>query len=49
MFYFSPSSWTELWDEKIFEKGTVQVEARLVPHMFGDIKFWRMEWCVTRL
>ncbi|TFK75136.1 hypothetical protein BDN72DRAFT_559671 [Pluteus cervinus] len=53
MFCHSPESWTELWDGKIFEKGTVDVQTKLVeyqrPGQVGSDKSHTMSWSVTRL
>ena len=55
MFYHSPESWAALWDGEVFEKGTVQVEARLVRMAEDTIlhavdqEYWFMEWSVTRV
>jgi hypothetical protein len=53
-FCHSPESWKELWDEIVFEKGTVSVEvgAKLIDRGPGkrtdDGIIW-MSWSVTRL
>ncbi|EJF60602.1 hypothetical protein BD309DRAFT_920319 [Dichomitus squalens] len=53
MFYFSPKSWTELWDGVIFKRGTVKVATKLVSQVLESdgesFEFWFMEWGVTRL
>ncbi|TFY73288.1 hypothetical protein EWM64_g10724 [Hericium alpestre] len=56
MFCHSPDSWKELWDGVVFEKGTVKVEAEIVPAsreelggLYPNIKFWWLNWSVTRL
>ncbi|KAM5539468.1 hypothetical protein V8D89_006920 [Ganoderma adspersum] len=56
LFGHSPESWKELWDGKIFEKGTVKVEAILnevkrpeVTKVSADTKFYFLWWSVTRL
>ncbi|TFK75137.1 hypothetical protein BDN72DRAFT_892489 [Pluteus cervinus] len=56
MFCHSPESWTELWNGKIFEKGTVDVQTSMVevenPGAEADAldyKFYTMSWSVTRL
>ena len=53
-FCHSPESWKVLWDEIVFEKGTVSVEvgAKLLdrgPGKGTDDKFIWMSWSVTRL
>ncbi|EJF60603.1 hypothetical protein DICSQDRAFT_155718 [Dichomitus squalens LYAD-421 SS1] len=48
LFCHSPESWTELWDGKLFWKGTVRVEARLMDHT-TDQTYQMLEWSVTRL
>lgn len=57
MFCHSPESWTELWDGEVFPKGTVEVKTTLlerlgtdVPKVNGEfVKFWNLDWSVTRL
>ena len=56
MFCHSPDSWSELWNGKIFEKGTVEVKAGLkkldqvnVESLGGDSDFYVIWWSVTRL
>lgn len=55
MFCHSPSSWVEVWDGQVFEKGTVRVETVLEPYPRADITFEKgseftfMAWSVTRL
>ena len=57
MFCHSPESWKELWDGKVFSKGTVEVEAILVerpradvnPDAAEDAHFYHMVWSVMRL
>ena len=54
MFYHSPESWSALWDGEIFRKGTVKVDARLVPGDRQSVEgskeeFWIMQWTVTRV
>ncbi|TFK75138.1 hypothetical protein BDN72DRAFT_559978 [Pluteus cervinus] len=55
MFCHSPESWIELWDGKVFPKGTVNVQARLVEVSRPDfalapgVKFYLLSWSVTRL
>ncbi|RPD71338.1 hypothetical protein L226DRAFT_547415 [Lentinus tigrinus ALCF2SS1-7] len=56
MFCHSPGSWRELWDGKVFEKGTVKVDARLVEKQRRYLKDGVptvgmrtfLEWSVTR-
>ena len=48
LFCHSPESWAELWDGKIFRKGTVRVDARLGDEM-TDKKYQMLQWSVTRL
>ncbi|TFY82951.1 hypothetical protein EWM64_g1066 [Hericium alpestre] len=57
MFCHSPDSWRELWDGVIFEKGTVRVDADIVSsgrgdtmqRLYPDVKWYRLNWSVTRL
>lgn len=57
MFCHSPESWTDLWNGEVFPKGTVEVKTFLkevkrveLPKVDGEyLKFWLMEWSVTRL
>lgn len=55
MFCHSPESWIELWDGQVFQKGTVKVDARLVPmerkdlNFSAEAKFYLLVWSVTRL
>lgn len=57
IFCHSPESWKELWDGQVFEKGTVDVKAELLPlapHTPGTqfpagTKVWQLVWSVTRL
>ncbi len=56
LFAHSPESWRELWDGRVFEKGTVRVEAILhevkrpdVTGISEDTKFHFLWWSVTRL
>lgn len=50
----SPESWRDLWDGRVFKKGSVKVEANLTERerKAGDppptITHW-LEWSVTRL
>lgn len=56
MFCHDPDTWKELWDGRIFKKGTVKVETQLVEYKrddfveeFKDEKFYILIWSVTRL
>ena len=56
MFCHNAESWKELWEEKVFKKGTVKVEAELLLQSRADlvvldpgVKFYQLRWCVTRL
>ncbi|KAF8640237.1 hypothetical protein AX16_010133 [Volvariella volvacea WC 439] len=60
MFCHSPESWIEMWEGGVFTKGEVKVEARLVEMERVDLKrwvdmqdpavrWWHLQWCVTRL
>jgi hypothetical protein len=52
MFSHSPASWMELWDGLIFEKGVVNVSAKLVQMARPDapnITFRLLVWSVKRL
>lgn len=55
MFCHSPESWTELWDGRVFQKGTVKVDAFLRETQRRDLdtpsdaKFYFLVWSVTRL
>ena len=48
LFCHSPESWAELWDGKLFRKGTVRVDARLWDHA-ATVEFQILQWSVTRL
>jgi len=59
MFCHSPESWTQMWEEQIFEKGQVKVntvlrelgvtaEGRVVSDG-GGTKFYWLAWSVERL
>jgi len=54
VFCHSPESWADLWDGKIFKKGSVEVQVKLVeiePSKFdppGIIMYW-LVWSVIRL
>ena len=59
MFCHSPESWTQMWEEQIFEKGQVKVdtilkelsvtaEGRVLP-AGGGTKFYWLAWSVERL
>ncbi|RPD58889.1 hypothetical protein L226DRAFT_471237 [Lentinus tigrinus ALCF2SS1-7] len=54
VYYHSPESWKALCNGEIFRRGTVKVEARLIEHevnnsIMGEVKYWFMDWSVTRL
>ena len=61
MFCHSPSSWTQMWEEQIFEKGQVKVntvlrDMAMVAEMLKrgvpieeGAKFYFLEWSVERL
>jgi hypothetical protein len=58
MFCHSPASWAQLWDGVVFEKGVVDVKAKLVQTGWEDpdayqsaifVKFTVLTWSVTRL
>ncbi|OCH86593.1 hypothetical protein OBBRIDRAFT_737703 [Obba rivulosa] len=52
MFCHSPESWAELWDGRIFKKGTVKVEAMLEENARpakASLTTFRLCWSVTRL
>ncbi|EMD41566.1 hypothetical protein CERSUDRAFT_128429 [Gelatoporia subvermispora B] len=57
LFCHSPESWAALWDGEVFEKGSVEVETRLVPvdvSRLGlasneGVTMYRLLWSVTRL
>ena len=55
MFCHSPESWADMWENEIFEKGQVKVEASLIEHKREDVvvkpgyKLWLLVWSVTRL
>lgn len=55
-FCHSPSSWEELWNGLVFQRGTVKVEARVVDFKFdiavrlkGGESLKRLEWAVRRI
>jgi hypothetical protein len=54
MFFHSPESWVNLWEEQVFKLGTVKVEASLVQlegresNALGVAGYW-LVWSVTRL
>jgi hypothetical protein len=50
MFCHSPESWVQLWDGLVFEKGVVNVQAKLVPMKEPNAKIVTgLAWSVTRL
>ena len=57
MFCHSPESWTQLWDGLVFEKGVVNVQAKLIDmgkkysklDAPQNMTFTVLEWSVTRL
>ncbi|KAH7890656.1 hypothetical protein F5I97DRAFT_1923159 [Phlebopus sp. FC_14] len=49
LFCHSPESWREMWEEKVFAKGQVKVEARLLENNMEGYRFWYMGWSVKRL
>jgi len=61
MFCHSPESWTQMWEEQIFEKGQVKVNTALkdmtaiVEKLEGGVpsqggaKFYLLDWSVERL
>ncbi len=56
MFCHSPESWKEMWEEQVFDKGTVKAEADLIEVRRTDLadvpeetKFYIQLWSVTRL
>lgn len=54
-FCHSPSSWEELWNGLVFQRGTVKVEARVVDfndiavRLKGGAPLRRLEWAVRRI
>ncbi|EIW85563.1 hypothetical protein CONPUDRAFT_98669 [Coniophora puteana RWD-64-598 SS2] len=48
-FCHSPESWEELWNGRVFEKGTVRTEAVLRPYASLDGELLFLEWSVIRL
>jgi len=59
LFCHSPESWTQMWEEQIFEKGQVKVdtvlnemyvtaEGRMLPAGGGTTLYW-LSWSVERL
>ncbi|TFK32152.1 hypothetical protein BDQ12DRAFT_659538 [Crucibulum laeve] len=58
MFCHSPETWEELWDGKVFEKGSVRVDTRLDKFMREDfllttagkmVESFLLSWSVTRV
>jgi hypothetical protein len=58
MFCHCPESWAQLWDGVVFEKGMVDVKAKLLQRESGDpdaqlntffVKYTVLAWSVTRL
>ncbi|TFK50833.1 hypothetical protein OE88DRAFT_1712763 [Heliocybe sulcata] len=54
MFCHSPESWRELWEERIFKKGSVKVDAQLEQVARSDLSstsevHYLLVWSVTRL
>ena len=47
MFCHSPESWTQIWEEQIFEKGQVKVNA-VLRHLEGA-EIHMLDWSVERL
>jgi len=49
-FCHSPESWAQLWDGLVFDKGVVDVQAKLVPMKEpNDTTLMGLVWSVTRL
>ncbi|KAI9059639.1 hypothetical protein FKP32DRAFT_1596195 [Trametes sanguinea] len=51
VFCQSPEAWSEMWDGRVFKKGTVKVETRLARAWVGtkEMQYDFLQWSVTRL
>lgn len=56
MFCHNVDSWKDLWEEKVFKKGSVKADVELAEQPRADlvllepgVKFYQLRWCVTRM